>query len=124
LRADTILVGQGRVADTVHFALRDLSMVEYSAGEKHPRVKATLIGLGLGIVAGSVYGYGRTAGAGYACVSGVCSDVTQASKWHSAGQEAIIGAGVGLAAGFVSGSLITAQRWVTVRIDGLFSHGE
>ncbi len=95
-RARASATGQGRGADTVHFAIRDLSKLEYSAGEKHPHAKAALIGLGLGMAAGSVYGYGGTAGAGYTCVSGVCSDVTRTSKWRSAGQEAIIGAGVGL----------------------------
>jgi hypothetical protein len=117
VRADTILLGQARASDTARYAIRDLSNVEYSAGERHPRALATSIGLGVGTVIGAAYGYGRTAGAGYLCLSAGCSKVATTSKWRSAGQEGLIGAGAGLVAGFVTGSLVIAQRWVAVRID-------
>jgi hypothetical protein len=118
-RADTLFIRTGTL-DTARYAIHNLSNVEYSAGQGHPRLRATLIGFAGGAVAGAAYGYGRTSGAGISClsgVSGICSSIRPTSKWRSAGQEGAIGAAVGLASGFITGTLITVQRWVAVHLD-------
>ena len=113
-RGDSLIVMQEQGYSSA-FSLTSLSNLEFSRGQSHPRVWATMLGAVGGGIAGAIYGEVRTSAPGELCLGVGCQNIATADKHRGALQGAAVGIAAGLVGGFIVGSLIHVEQWVSVR---------